>query len=358
MKKAALVTSGIFLNDQVFNIDDPVMNKDNCRVPFFRLRAKMAERGYALATQDIHPVDECSIVIFNDMPVNLPKKKPNQKFFLLAYESIAVLPRNFDMKLYRQMDKIFTWKDDIVDGDRIVKINYSYILEPMPWFERKDRKKLVCLVSNNKLSPHRNELYSERVRAIHWFEKHHPEDFDLFGIGWNYSFGGYYIMKLQEIFPPFRWLWSFFRLLRLDRLISRKYMTYRGSLSPKIPTLRNYQFNICFENVSGVPGYITEKIFDCFFAGCVPVYLGAPNIADHIPSSCYIDMRKFNSFDQLYRYLRDMSDAEFCRYTDAIADFLRSSKAKAFDADVFAETIALHCTADAVNRPGVKNNPD
>lgn len=30
----------------------------------------------------------------------------------------------------------------------------------------------------------------------------------------------------------------------------------------------------CFENVRDLPGYITEKIFDCFFAEYIPIYWG------------------------------------------------------------------------------------
>ncbi|MDR1453444.1 MAG: hypothetical protein LBJ25_05680 [Candidatus Margulisbacteria bacterium] len=37
--------------------------------------------------------------------------------------------------------------------------------------------------------------------------------------------------------------------------------------------LRQYKFNICPEN-SQSPGYVTEKIFDAFHAGCIPVYNG------------------------------------------------------------------------------------
>jgi hypothetical protein len=36
-------------------------------------------------------------------------------------------------------------------------------------------------------------------------------------------------------------------------------------------TLEKYKFSICYENARDIPGYITEKIFDCFFAGCVPI---------------------------------------------------------------------------------------
>ena len=41
----------------------------------------------------------------------------------------------------------------------------------------------------------------------------------------------------------------------------------------KIAYLSNFLFNICPENVS-VKGYTTEKIFQAFRAGCIPVYYG------------------------------------------------------------------------------------
>jgi hypothetical protein len=339
MRKASYVTAAVYQKNEMFNLANPVLNKDDVLVPFVRLREKLAEKGYDLATQDIHPIEDSELVVFFDMPVSIPDKKPGQLFYLLAYESIAVLPRNFNRERYQHFDRVFTWADDFVDGTKVIKINYTFRLEPREFLPRHERTKLVCLVSNNKLSPHKNELYSERVRAIHWFEKHQPQDFDLYGMGWDYSFGGYYIMKLQEKLPPFRWGWSLLRALRIDRLISRKYHTYLGPLSPKIPKLREYQFNICFENVSGVRGYITEKIFDCFLAGCVPVYLGAPNISDHIPENCYVDQRRFRSYDELYRHLKNMSDAEYQGYLDGIRDFLRSEKSRAFEAESFGDII-------------------
>jgi len=40
--------------------------------------------------------------------------------------------------------------------------------------------------------------------------------------------------------------------------------------------LCQYMFNICPENVS-VRGYVTEKLFDTFDAGCIPIYNGSDN---------------------------------------------------------------------------------
>ena len=44
----------------------------------------------------------------------------------------------------------------------------------------------------------------------------------------------------------------------------------------KIKYVHEFMFNICPENVSRV-GYVTEKIFDAFIAGSIPIYYGSDN---------------------------------------------------------------------------------
>jgi len=73
--------------------------------------------------------------------------------------------------------------------------------------------------------------------------------------------------------------------------------------------LGGYTFAICFENMV-LEGWITEKMFDCFYAGCVPVYWGAPDITEFVPIDAFIDMRAFSGFDELRRFLHALSPAE------------------------------------------------
>lgn len=51
---------------------------------------------------------------------------------------------------------------------------------------------------------------------------------------------------------------------------------------PKLVSVYSqYKFVICFEN-SKTDGYVTEKIFNVFLSGAIPIYDGAPNIGDYI----------------------------------------------------------------------------
>ena len=123
------------------------------------------------------------------------------------------------------------------------------------------------------------------------------------------------------------------------RLLFPQYPSYRGKITSKREILKRYKFSICYENARDIPGYITEKLFDCFFAGCVPVYLGAPNVTDYIPEDCFIDKRKFSDYSGLFDYLNQMPEDDYLEYVHAIEEFMKSEKIVPFGAEYFADTV-------------------
>ena len=64
-----------------------------------------------------------------------------------------------------------------------------------------------------------------------------------------------------------------------------------------------YRFCMAVEN-STEADYVTEKIYDCFLAGTVPIYLGAPNVDEFVPPGSYINAANFDSPADLAAYLR------------------------------------------------------
>ncbi|MEO1766438.1 glycosyltransferase family 10 domain-containing protein [Thiobacter aerophilum] len=166
------------------------------------------------------------------------------------------------------------------------------------------------------------------MRAIRWFERHAPQDFALYGYGWD---------KLPRL--PTRLGGLVHRIEGALPLRPRWFPSWRGVAASKHEVLRRARFSICYENVGGLRGYITEKIFDAFCAGNVPVYWGAEDIADYVPETCFIDRRRFRSYDDLHAYLVSMPEDTFFGYQKAIRDFLASPKAQRFSTRTFAETI-------------------
>lgn len=155
-------------------------------------------------------------------------------------------------------------------------------------------------------------LYTERLKAIRFF--YDRDGFDLFGTRWN-NFG---LLKNEDI-PIIKTL-------------------NPHAVEDKILTLSNYKFSLCFENCT-FPGYVTEKIFDCFFAGCIPIYWGAPDVADYIPSEAYIDYRRFKDYSELGMFLVTMAQREAQKYLISASDFLLSLKIEKFTDNYLAKKI-------------------
>ena len=85
-----------------------------------------------------------------------------------------------------------------------------------------------------------------------------------------------------------------------------------------------------------MPGYITEKLFDCFFVGTIPIYLGAPDIEQYVPEDCFIDMRDFNTYEALYEHLSNLCEADIASYREAAREYLSSERYQPFTKEAFA----------------------
>jgi len=81
--------------------------------------------------------------------------------------------------------------------------------------------------------------------------------------------------------------------------------------------IRKYKFTIAFEN-SSERDYVTEKFFQPLEVGSVPVYFGAPNIADFAPKNSYINVNDFKSIKELADYLKylDEHDEAYEKYLE------------------------------------------
>lgn len=346
--KASLVVQLPYQVNKIFNLDNPVNGRDNHMHVFYLLKEQFRNHNIDLSTQDINNVANADIVIYNDMPKSFPTRKVGQKIFLLAMESVAVAPDNFNLSLYAYFDKVFTWADDFINEQNIIKINYSFLINPKTYIDFDHKNKFVCMVSGNKFSNHNNEVYSERIKIIEFLEKNMPSDFDLFGTGWDKAYKNIKLYNFVKWFQQNRILrktWSmfqrFFLLIGLKSLLFKEYICYSGMLSPKIPTLTLYKFNICYENVDGIQGYITEKIFDCFFSGCVPVYFGASNITQYIPKATFVDRRDFKNNEELFLYLKSIKEPEYTNYQKNMLKFLQEGSNQ-FSSEFNASKIVHH----------------
>jgi alpha(1,3/1,4) fucosyltransferase len=326
MLSADFIVGGYF-NNSIFDLDDP-RNRDNSHLPYYLMKKRFQDHGIEINTPDL----ACNSLSAFELHMNLLRRSAETKKYLLLLEVPQIYPNNRDENWLRSYEKIFSWNDDLVDQNHVIKINFPNSIRSHQVDGFRNRDRFCCLIAGNKtlaIKDKRN-LYPERVKAIRWFEEHAPQDFDLFGVDWNMPVLHRGLLGKVER-----------RVLRvLDGVLKlRPFPSYLGRIEHKHEVLARTRFSICYENVRDMPGYITEKIFDCFFSGCIPVYWGANNITDHIPSECFIDRRKFRDTGEVYAFLKAMTEPEFRGYQDRIAAFLRSDAAYPFSSEFFAETI-------------------
>jgi hypothetical protein len=86
-----------------------------------------------------------------------------------------------------------------------------------------------------------------------------------------------------------------------------------------------------------LPGWVTEKIFDCFYCGTIPVYLGAPDIEKYVPEECFINMRSFASYEDLGAFLQSLGERDIQAYREHARDYLKSEAFQPFRKESFAE---------------------
>ncbi len=347
---------------------------DDTNYPHVLLARTLKDIGHTVETIQMNGPEDYDRIVFFEFPESKRTGTPDKllkrlikngfkEMYLVCMETEAIKPNNWVIANHRYFKKIFTWHDDFIDNKRYFRVHStSHRREERVDFDLGRKDKMCTLIARNKFSSHPSELYSERRKAIRWFEENHPEDFDLYGVGWDRYLGGM-LRPINAVDGCLRRLGDavsgyherdnlFHRSAKVGKmlypLIHRgrvEYPSYRGPVASTREVLKKYKFAICFEN-SSFPGWITERIFDCFLAGCVPIYLGDSNITTRIPSDTFVDMRQFKSYACLYHGIKQIDNEKYLGYINAVRAFMDSDRNYRFTAECFAKTICKEILND------------
>jgi hypothetical protein len=313
---------------------------DDLMYPFVFTGRRLRELGHKVATLDMDEPEKFDAAIFLDHPTALNpifrklRGMPGKKLYLFLFENPANRPDNYWRRNHAAFDKVFTWSPEWIDDRKYFQFWYPLKFPDQLKIDAGEKRKFCVTIASQKYNPHANEFYSERVRGIRWFEAHHPDEFDLYGTYWDRLFftGGLSRLNLflQRFYKGFP-----------NRFKTSRFPSHRGPVKSKNAVMRQYKFALAYENAS-FPGYVTEKMFDAWFAGCVPVYLGAPDITNYAPAETFIDKRQFGNYEELYSFLKTMPEKKYRNYLAAIEEFINGPRGRLYSAENFANTILRH----------------
>jgi hypothetical protein len=141
----------------------------------------------------------------------------------------------------------------------------------------------------------------------------------LFGTNWDIS----YYRKVRILLSEFR------KALNAQERISsgslkywfRKPRNWKGELQDKHLELGKYRCSIVIENSME---FLTEKLFDALFSGCIPIYVGPKVSSFDIPEDLLIQTSP--SIDSINAAIRIAKKMDYTEWSNKVQDWLLSQK--------------------------------
>ncbi len=321
--------------NSLFATEDAV-HRYNPTVMQRALRDALLARGIEINTADVNDGREVAFELHIEGRPLGEAKRPR---YLITLENPYINTLNPDRHYLARFQRVFAWDARVFDLPNVtpILIPHPMLARPFAPFDARDR--FSCLINANKHFPVvlDTDLYRERVAVIRWYERHAPEHFDLYGIGWN---------------KPERGIgWQSALRRRGQRLASQlfgiaPFPSWRGEVRDKAEVYARTRFAFCYENVRDLSNYVTEKMLDCLLCGCVPIYWGADNVAELIPADCFVDRRQFPDTAALHQWLLAVDEARYQAWQAAIRSFLESEQAARFSVERFVSVVARGIAAD------------
>lgn len=343
------------LKNKLFEPGD--VRANHHKSPYVQWKQEAKKQDIEIDTWDMYPLSEADLIIFQDIPqskkeiIETKLAAPKVPLILLLYESPLDRTHFYEVKNHYLFDAVITFNYHLCDEKKYFQYYLPVgIPDAIPAFKAFQERKNVVMVNTNTYSgilaqrksglsglpligpylcgwkiplheviyQHQNNLYQRRRKVARLAGKYFPNLLDIYGYGWQ----GEATSWIHKLIP------------------NKPFIGALGRTAfSKLETLSRYRFCLAFENIFGDYGYISEKIFDCFYAGVVPIYLGDENITSICPEEAFIDARHFKNDLELLQYVKNCSESNWYKMYESGQKFLASESIDRFQTKAFVQRI-------------------
>ena len=195
---------------------------------------------------------------------------PVENRILVMLECEAILPKMHTDEILKEYGTIFSPSPLWAADHRTQKFTYPVLPVKYNAISLTEQKDIpIGIVQRNLYSCIKGEMYSFRRKVI--FElKNNETHFELRGFGWQRN-------GFSNIIQHYRLLLFQIRNRNYSNLVHKPKYFRKVQIKTALPVtnkldfLRRVKVAIIIENSQD---YVSEKIFDCFRAGVVPIYVG------------------------------------------------------------------------------------
>ena len=234
--------------------------------------------GFMPVRQNEEPSEVClfNIPLSDVLHVFLNRRLRRLPRFAIITEPSIVLPY-LKWSIWNRFFSCIFWLGKPLSSGPIYRKPHVFIDE-IDFPQVDGRNEAAVIVSRNKVSMTKGEMYTLRRQVIHGLDNLH-----VFGSGWSEPKGTRVFRAIKEsviaLATPGRFTFGVRRLFVMPK-------NYEGQVSDKHATLAKYRVVLAIENCQE---NLTEKLLDAWMAGCIPVYVGPTLSEFDIPDGLAIE---------------------------------------------------------------------
>jgi hypothetical protein len=205
-------------------------------------------------------------------------KRKGIKRALIVQEPKIVLPKNWSSGVRRKFSTVI----EVGNPKATTVVNWPQSwpqsLPEIATIDATRRTDCAVMIQARKFSFVSGQLYSLRTELVSTDTR-----VKVFGPGWDQKCFRVWLRLIAE----FKYAVSAGAPMDFTTLRTAfvKPLNWEGAVEDKISAMTEFRVAIIIENSLG---YTSEKIFDAFFAGCIPVYVGPALDVFEIPTDLYV----------------------------------------------------------------------